>query len=167
MADQKPTCKAVKRPGQRGARIHPKGCKIRSTVQGDGTIQRTNKRGQPKQKVKATTRNFKVTVSRNNHSKQFIWDTGAMTTSINYKLAKRWKLLSARNQPAGPHERIQLINADKSITNGYLFPNVQMRVRVQGKTYTVTAPVAVKPRALYLLGVSTINKLTQVNVKFR
>eukprot|EP01046_Picozoa_sp_COSAG06_P039361 COSAG06_NODE_4639_length_4074_cov_12.037987_3_plen_66_part_01 len=32
----KPTCKVVKREGQRGARIDPKGCKVRTTKDAQG-----------------------------------------------------------------------------------------------------------------------------------
>ena len=32
----KPTCKVVKREGQRGARIDPKGCKVRTTKDTQG-----------------------------------------------------------------------------------------------------------------------------------
>ena len=34
----KPTCKVVKREGQRGARIDPKGCKVRTTKDAQGNI---------------------------------------------------------------------------------------------------------------------------------
>ena len=32
----RPTCKVVKRDGQKGARIFPKGCKVRSLARGAG-----------------------------------------------------------------------------------------------------------------------------------
>ena len=34
----KPTCKVVKREGQRGARIDPKGCKVRTTKDAHNAI---------------------------------------------------------------------------------------------------------------------------------
>jgi len=37
----KPTCKVVKRTGERGARIDPKGCKVRTTRTGDTGAQDT------------------------------------------------------------------------------------------------------------------------------
>ena len=40
---QKPTCKVVKRQGQTGARIDPKGCKVRSEKDAAGTVTTTNK----------------------------------------------------------------------------------------------------------------------------
>ena len=49
----KPTCKVVKREGQRGARIDPKGCKVRTTKDAQGNKKKENKQGQ--QKIKRTT----------------------------------------------------------------------------------------------------------------
>ena len=40
----KPTCKVVKREGQRGARIDPKGCKVRTTKDTQGNKRQYNKR---------------------------------------------------------------------------------------------------------------------------
>ena len=39
----KPTCKVVKREGQRGARIDPKGCKVRTTKDAQGNKRQYNK----------------------------------------------------------------------------------------------------------------------------
>ena len=41
----KPTCKVVKREGQRGARIDPKGCKVRTTKDAQGNKRQYNKHG--------------------------------------------------------------------------------------------------------------------------
>ena len=38
----KPTCKVVKREGQRGARIDPKGCKVRTTKDDQGNKKKQN-----------------------------------------------------------------------------------------------------------------------------
>ena len=50
----KPTCKAVLKAGQRGVRVYPKGCKVRTTVAADGTKKQVNKKGKIKRKVKVT-----------------------------------------------------------------------------------------------------------------
>ena len=55
----KPTCKVVKREGQRGARIDPKGCKVRTTKDVHGNKRQYNKQGQEK---------FKITEIRNEHA---------------------------------------------------------------------------------------------------
>ena len=43
-----PTCKVVKREGERGARIDPKGCKVRTTKDAQGNKRQYNKRGEEK-----------------------------------------------------------------------------------------------------------------------
>ena len=50
----KPTCKVVKREGQRGARIDPKGCKVRTTKDAQGNKRQYNKRGEEKITLKTT-----------------------------------------------------------------------------------------------------------------
>ena len=42
----KPTCKVVKREGQRGARIDPKGCKVRTTKDAQGNKKKETKQDQ-------------------------------------------------------------------------------------------------------------------------
>ena len=49
----KPTCKVVKREGQRGARIDPKGCKVRTTKDAQGNKKKETKQGN--EKIKRTT----------------------------------------------------------------------------------------------------------------
>ena len=55
----KPTCKVVKREGQRGARIDPKGCKVRTTKDAQGNKRQYNKQGQEK---------FKMTEIKDEHA---------------------------------------------------------------------------------------------------
>ena len=52
-----PTCKVVKREGQRGARIDPKGCKVRTTKDAQGNKRQYNKRGEEKITLKTTSSN--------------------------------------------------------------------------------------------------------------
>lgn len=94
----KPTCKVVTRPGQRGARVHPKGCKVRNRVQGDGTVRKESKLGRLKpQKLRVTSaRNYYLQVARGNGRiyTKMLWDTGATTTVMSYTTAKRVGILS-------------------------------------------------------------------------
>eukprot|EP01043_Picozoa_sp_COSAG02_P058592 COSAG02_NODE_7318_length_3065_cov_3.301079_3_plen_124_part_00 len=46
--NQRPTCKVVKRNGQTGARIDPKGCKVRTTKSQAGVLRQYNKQGERK-----------------------------------------------------------------------------------------------------------------------
>ena len=98
----KPTCKVVKREGQCGARIDPKGCKVRTTKDAQGNKKKENKQGQ--QKIKRTTtktdmslafagspqrhlianwnnrpQNFRSNYKRNHN---IVYDTGANITSM-------------------------------------------------------------------------------------
>ena len=74
---QKPTCKVVKRQGQTGARIDPKGCKVRSEKDAAGRVKTTNKQGQQKHKVKETDRDHYLFISGNkttHHNKRNNWN---------------------------------------------------------------------------------------------
>ena len=58
----KPTCKVVKREGQRGARIDPKGCKVRTTKDAQGNKKKENKQGNEKIKRTTTNRDMRLAV---------------------------------------------------------------------------------------------------------
>jgi len=75
----KPTCKVVKRVGQTGARIHPKGCTVRTDVDvGAGTKVRTNKAGDKKRKVVEGGREHQVTLARAPNANPNEWVTGVI-----------------------------------------------------------------------------------------
>ena len=59
----KPTCKVVKREGQRGARIDPKGCKVRTTKDAQGNKKKQNKQGQEKIKRTTTKKDMRLAVA--------------------------------------------------------------------------------------------------------
>ena len=59
----KPTCKVVKREGQRGARIDPKGCKVRTTKDAQGNKKKENKQGNEKIKRTTTKRDMRLAVA--------------------------------------------------------------------------------------------------------
>lgn len=85
----KPTCKVVKRQGQKGARIHPKGCEVRTGVSGAGyaTKTKTNKQGLKKVKIKVPGSKHEIIAARHPLSPVADWvrmtyDTGAMSSSM-------------------------------------------------------------------------------------
>ncbi len=86
----KPTCKVVKRQGQKGARIHPKGCEVRTGVSGAGyaTKTKTNKQGLKKYKIKVpAAQPHKLYAASNPNAPQANWvemlyDTGAQDTTL-------------------------------------------------------------------------------------
>ena len=55
----------MKREGQRGARIDPKGCKVRTTKDAQGNKKKENKQGN--EKIKRTTTNMCRGISFINH----------------------------------------------------------------------------------------------------
>ena len=57
-----PTCKVVKREGERGARIDPKGCKVRTTKDAQGNKRQYNKRGEEKITLKTTGNEMRLVV---------------------------------------------------------------------------------------------------------
>ena len=59
----KPTCKVVKREGQVGARIAPKGCEVRTGVSAAGVKVRRNKAGKVKIKRKTGERSMSFIIS--------------------------------------------------------------------------------------------------------
>ena len=59
----KPTCKVVKREGQTGARIAPKGCEVRTEVSAAGVKVRRNKAGSVKLKLKTAERSMSLIIS--------------------------------------------------------------------------------------------------------
>ena len=84
----KKTCKAVKREGQGGARIHPKGCQIRTEVKKDGRVIRINKAGQRKFKRKETGATHFIFAAQTPNTPRRNWvklvyDTGAQTTLMS------------------------------------------------------------------------------------
>ena len=59
----KPTCRVVKREGQRGARIDPKGCTVRTEKSADGSMTTRNKAGETKIKVKTIKDRFTLAIA--------------------------------------------------------------------------------------------------------
>jgi predicted aspartyl protease len=101
----RPTCKAVKRPNQRGARIHPRGCRVRYILHNDGTIR---KHAKADNRLKPAKQNIELQGDRHfmfrakvgdSPSTRFLWDTGATTTAMSQKTARKLRLLGTNNQP--------------------------------------------------------------------
>ena len=125
-----PTCKVVKREGQRGARIDPKGCKVRTTKDTQGNKRQYNKRGEEKITLKTTSNEMRLVVAgarqhstvrnwgnrtmrqraewRDRH--KMIYDTGAQLTSMSRemcdRLHRRWahQLHDAMHEALGIHQ---------------------------------------------------------------
>eukprot|EP01043_Picozoa_sp_COSAG02_P040227 COSAG02_NODE_3237_length_7121_cov_16.614782_4_plen_200_part_00 len=107
-----PTCKVVKREGERGARIDPKGCKVRTTKDAQGNKRQYNKRGEEKITLKTTGNEMRLVVAgarqhstvrnwgnrtmrqraewRDRH--KMIYDTGAQVTSMSREMCDRLRI---------------------------------------------------------------------------
>ena len=107
MNDQnRPTCKVVTRPGQRGAKIHPKGCKVRNVAEGyenqanQGEVRKYSKRTglmKPrKQSVTQYERKHRISLSLagEDQTAEFTWDTGASLTVMNRDTARHMGILT-------------------------------------------------------------------------
>ena len=107
----KKTCKAVKREGQGGARIHPKGCQIRTEVKKDGRVIRVNKAGQRKFKKKETGATHFIFAARSPNTPRSNWvklvyDTGAQTTLMSGADATKLGSVSLRSYTQRNHKNM-------------------------------------------------------------
>ena len=187
-ADRK-TCKVVKRAGQRGARIAPKGCKVRTDISADGTSTRRNKAGETKIKRTVGDNAFFMTVaganqqsiingwvSRSAASKRtykathkMLYDTGAevtlMSRALCEKLGIKWKrktnVSSQIIQGVGGSETLKILH------------DVEFYLQIDSRSNQwtkVTADINVKVEdssTSNLLGIDTIRQIKRLNVKFR
>ena len=169
----KPTCKVVKRAGQRGARIHPKGCTVRTNVDvGAGTKVRTNKAGEQKRKVVEGGREHQVTLARapnanpNEWVTGVIYDTGATSSLFSQAAATKLGYPPARVAREGRPRRFY------SVTGSEVSMELTMGFYVLVDTNTwkyVEGRASVSPQSNHLLlGITHIKELKSAySVKFR
>ena len=85
----KPTCKVVKRAGQKGARIAPKGCVVRTDEDAAGVKVRRNKAGDVKvtQRVRTDEVDFRLMVAYSNEfPERAMIDNGRALTALDRAL---------------------------------------------------------------------------------
>ena len=170
----KPTCKAVVRPNQRGARIHPRGCRVRYRVQGDGTLGKVAKATNQLKPAKRTILiegdnhfRFHVRVGDGERS-QFLWDTGATYTSMNRRTARRLGILGANNTPingfvwSGSHNTEI---ADGTLVQVRRISNVPLTFVRYGETVRGTVQIMPDETASSLFGISHIRNVRTLKVK--
>ena len=173
----KETCKVVKRANERGARIHPRGCKVRTTVSATGAKTKVNKEGQIKRTAKTQNRAFKVIVRRTENANmraRLVWDTGAMLDTMSYEDADRLNLLEGRvRHPSsiqgavGGGQSFEIRNVPLWVT---LIPNTPATRIVSEEIYIhpPRLPGAPVSGTKNLLGTASIKKLSKVyKVKFK
>ena len=173
---QRPTCRAVVRPNEGGARIHPRGCRVRYQVQGNGSIRKIAKAtGQMKPRKQTVElhggEQFDLNLKKpggNFPQTRFLWDTGASFTTMSTPVAKRMRLLTLEGNPAqglsfGPN--VNVVIADGSRLNVRTIPNAPLEIVRTGEV--VRGMVIILPGGSSLFGVSHIRNVKTLKVKFR
>ena len=158
MAD-KPRCEAVVRPGQRGVRVYPKGCKVRRKVVGGAIRKVSRNTGQlkPKKvKLKTTGKEINVHVRLNGGAyEEFNYDTGAMDSGCNYRVARALGLVDGNNKPYDHHqtENIQVGgHIEGSTVPAIRFFNIPLFLRETGRESTGILDVMANAGALFGTG---------------
>jgi hypothetical protein len=90
----KPTCKVAKREGQRGARIDPKGCKVRTAKDAQGNKKKQNKQARRRSSAQRSPENH----DQDDHGQDFSGQRSIIPRSLkNRKLTDRQR---GRSGPA-------------------------------------------------------------------
>ena len=181
VATPRPTCKVVLRTyeGTRGARIHPKGCKVRSHA-ADATrknIRKYNKNEVEKYKIKTKQKELSVYVRRTVngviHRKKFIWDTRATAARCGVVLARQWGII---HNPSASHsgsaddstgafrsqrKRIQGANGNIYYESEYRNVPVEVEVKINGqlRLYPITMNLGVAHNNSHLISAPNIASL--------
>ena len=184
----KPTCKVVKREGQRGARIDPKGCTVRTEKSAAGTVTTRNKAGETKIKAKERDSKFFLAIAgstqsgiangwstrsapskrnyKSNH--KILYDTGAQITLMSKDLLTKIGVNWRRNN----NMYYSAVMGVGGSENTKVLQDVQFYVLIDSRTSQwtlVTADVYVKDvdsDVSNLLGVDAILQLNRLKVKF-
>jgi predicted aspartyl protease len=169
------TCKAVKRPNERGARIHPRGCRVRYILHDDGTIRKNAKADGRLKPAKQTIElegdrhfMFKAHV-RNSRDTRFLWDTGATNTSVSRRTARKLGLIGANNQPINGFSWGQ--NVYTTIANGSVMEvktinNVPLTFRDYAQETVVGKVLVMQDEtSSSLFGIGMIRKVKTLKIK--
>ena len=162
----KPTCKAVLKAGQRGVRVYPKGCKVRTTVAADGTKKQVNKKGKTKRKVKVTAESFYIGLYNSNHTKgpvSMVYDTGAVTTSLT---PADLRVLGYNPDRTTGIKYMEFIDANNNVTKNKVLKGCRLSVKIASNDFvSISVDIVVAPTNL--LGMSAIKQLKRLKVKFK
>ena len=171
----RPTCKAVKRPNQRGARIHPRGCRVRYILHNDGTIRKNAKADN---RLKPAKQNIELQGDRhfmfnarvgNSASTRFLWDTGATTTSMSQRTARKLGLLGETNQPINGFswgQNVYTTIADGSVMEVKTINNVPLTFRDYAQETVVGKVLVMQDEtSSSLFGIGMIRKVKTLKIK--
>ena len=121
-----------------------------------------------KKKYKVAGDSLEVRADMPDGSKEwFVWDTGAMSTSVNKTVGIKLGLVDADGKPTGKYQHGKVIvqTADKKQHNALIFSQVPLKIREA--SVTSVGDVVVKSRGALLYGVSHIRGVRKhMSVKF-
>jgi hypothetical protein len=171
----RPTCKAVKRPNERGARVHPRGCRVRYILHDDGTIRKNAKADGRLKPAKQTIElqgerhfEFKAHV-RNSRATTFLWDTGATNTSMNRRTARKLGLLGDNNQPINGFswgQNVYTTIADGSVMEVKTINDVPLTFRDYAQETVVGKVLVMQDEtSSSLFGIGMIRKVKTLKIK--
>ena len=181
MADSsKPTCKVVKgkingrnvgarMKGVINGKVAPTGtkCKVRNTIQDDGTVVSADKDGRNKVKIRETTKKHKVVVYHKTDGGELKYDTGAEITVMSWDVAKQLKI--ARKQgdtitSSYAHIKSSIVGVG-GVQKTTTFENLPLRLGATGEISK--GDIAVYDNARVLLGTPHIKGYKRYKLKFR
>jgi predicted aspartyl protease len=171
----RPTCKAVKRPNERGARVHPRGCRVRYILHNDGTIRKNAKADG---RLKPAKQNIELQGDRHfmfnarvgdSPSTRFLWDTGATTTAMSQRTARKLGLLGANNQPINGYkwgrDYFATIASGESVRSKSI-DNVPLTfANYSQETVTGMVTITMDETSSSLFGVNMIRKVKTLKIK--
>jgi hypothetical protein len=125
-----------------------------------GPIRKVDKKGKlkpDKKKYKVAGDSFEVRADMLDGSKEWlVWDTGAMSTSVNQTVGIKLGLIDTDGKPTGKykHGKVVVQTADKKQHNALIFAQVPLKIREAN--VTAVGDIVVKKRGALLFGVSHI-----------
>ena len=132
-AAKRPKCKVVRNMHEKhngSARVAPKGCRIgKRVLTKGGPTRKVDKKGKPKpdkKKYKVAGDSFEVRADMPDGSKEWlVWDTGAMSTSVNQAAGIKLGLVDTDGKPTGKykHGKVVVQTADKKQHNALILPS--------------------------------------------
>ena len=136
-----------------------------------GPIRKVDKKGKlkpDKKKCKVAGDSFEARADMPDGSKEWlVWDTGAMSTSVNQTVGIKLGLIDTDGKPTGKykHGKVVVQTADKKQHNALIFEQVPLRIREAD--VTSFGDIVVKKRGALLYGVSHIRHVRKhMKVKF-
>jgi len=175
-ANNRPTCKVVVKPGERGARIYPKGCKVRSrpSTNRPNKVVKYTKDGVKKRTISIRGEEYYMICSRNNKRASFMYDTGASSIIMDTALAKKFDILdnNGNSKIFGAISK-EYEDASNRREVGLEVPNVDVNVQLRDEdtneliNVKIRTKVGIVDESAFLFGVDAIKKLKEKGVSFK